>query len=110
MIVTTAVFEVSDVLASRLKGAGKPLASTVADEIKKAADEAKTKQDAADQAKANDAQNLPPTVKEATLFTVRGKPALTQSLIEQSRQQELVNLQLDALQPQLDQCVATAKL
>jgi hypothetical protein len=117
MIVTTAVYEVRDILAGRLSTVGTINASTVADEIKKAADDAKAKQDAADQ-KAG--QNPPPTSQELALFTVQPNRALnlspeaaaglTLARIEQSRQDEVINLDLQALQPKLDVCVATAKL
>jgi len=110
MRVTSAVFEVRDILADRLSGVGTINASTIATEITKAAEEARKKQEEIDKKKKEAEQNPAGTPKEQALHTFSNQPGLTQALIELSREQELVQLELEKLQPKLDQCVATAKL
>jgi hypothetical protein len=108
--VTSAVFEVRDILADRLSGVGTLSGKTVADEITKAAEDARKKQEEIDKKKTEAEQNPTGTTKEKALFNVAGKPELTQALIELSRQQDVIELELEKLEPKLDQCVATAKL
>lgn len=110
MLITTAVYQVRDILSGRLSTVGTFNAATVADDIKKATEDAKTKQDKADQKANETSQNPAPSAREAALFTVPNNEGLTEALIAQAREDEVIDLELQALQPNLDICVANAKI